>query len=239
MTHKFNELFVIEKPIIGMIHLAGNNSGEKLNRALEEIAIFEEEGIKGAIVEDYHGTQRDIENLFNKMKEQKHGTNLVFGVNLLSNPCYGLELARKYGIIKFVQFDNVQDNFTGLPQYLAMRKLEEYGDILVLGGIRFKYTRPTGKTLEQDIADGIKRCDAIVTTGEGTGKETPIEKLREFRKIMKDYPLIVGAGVNAKNVYEQLSIADGAIVGSFFKNGNTENPIDRKKIKELISQRLS
>ena len=73
MTHKFNELFVIEKPIIGMIHLAGNNSGEKLNRALEEIAIFEEEGIKGAIVEDYHGTQRDIENLFNKMKEQKHG----------------------------------------------------------------------------------------------------------------------------------------------------------------------
>ena len=40
----------------------------------------------------------------------------------------------------------------------------------------------------------------------------------------------------ASNVYEQLSVADGAIVGSYFKNGNTENPVDAKRVRELMSE---
>ncbi len=236
MVRNLSELFPLGKPVIGMIHLAGSNPNEKLNRALEEMAIFEEEGVAGAIVENYHGTQADIERLFNHMREQKRGTRLVLGVNLLSNPCYGLKLVRKYQIIKFVQFDNLQDNFHDLPEYLAMRALAEYKNIPVFGGIRFKYTASTGKTLKRDVRDGMSRCEAIVTTGEGAGIETPIDKLKEFKKIMGDYPLIVGAGVTATNVYDQLSIADGAIVGSYFKNGNTENPVDKERVRELASQ---
>ena len=79
-------------------------------------------------------------------------------------------------------------------------------------------------------------CEAIVTTGDGTGIKTPIEKLRDFRRLIGSYPLVVGAGVDSKNAYEQLSVADGAIVGSFLKNGDTQKPVDRGRVNELMSE---
>jgi len=234
MQNKFYDLFGTKiKPVIGMLHLVGENKDKKIRRALDEVAVFEEEGIDGVIVEDYHGTQTDVEETLDVLRKRK--TNLVVGVNLLRNPCYGLELARKYGA-KVVQLDNLQDNFPDLDSYNAMKQLKEYEDLCVFGGIRFKYIPLTGKTLEEDLADGRSRCEVIVTTGDGTGIETPTEKLREFRKIIGNYPLIVGAGVNSSNVREQLNIADGAIVGSFFKNGYTENLVDRERVKELMSE---
>ena len=58
---KFNEVFGY-KPIIGMIHLAGGDrltacslkTRLKIERAIEELAVFEEEGLDGAIIENYH-----------------------------------------------------------------------------------------------------------------------------------------------------------------------------------------
>jgi len=52
---------------------------------------------------------------------------------------------------------------------------------------------------------------------------------------MGNFPLIVGAGVTASNVYGQLIVTDGAIVGSYFKpNGDTQLPVDRAKVRELM-----
>ena len=73
-------------------------------------------------------------------------------------------------------------------------------------------------------------------TGSGTGVETPSEKIRMFRETIKDYPLIVGAGLNSQNAYEQLAIANGAIVGSSLKvGGQTQNPLDVGRIRELMA----
>ena len=110
-----------------------------------------------------------------------------------------------------------------------------HSNIQVLGGIRFKYKRETGNPLEVDLAEGVSRCEAIVTTGDGTGVETPIDKLRMFKKYLVNFPLIVGAGVTAQNAYEQLRVADGAIVGSYFKpDGDTQEPVDRKRVRDFM-----
>ena len=62
--NKFHEVFR-NKPIIGMLHLFGDEGrlssfGErweiKAKKALEELAIFEEEGVDAAIVENYSPT---------------------------------------------------------------------------------------------------------------------------------------------------------------------------------------
>ena len=68
---EFKNLFGEEKAVIGMIHLAGVDLVEKTARALEEIRIYEEEGLQGVIIEDYHGTEvtedyRWLENYENK-----------------------------------------------------------------------------------------------------------------------------------------------------------------------------
>jgi len=226
--NKLQEIFSVEKPIIGMIHLAGE---DPVKRALKELKIFEQEGINGAIIEDYHGSPDDV---FRTLKASRN-FNIVKGINILRYPYSTFALAHEFGA-QFIQFDSVQTSdltLTGLDEYNTLRK--KYPNIAVLGGVGFKYKSPTGNSLEIDLEEAKPRCEAIVTTGEGTGMETPIEKLKQYKELLKEFPLVVGAGVTQNNVYEQLTIVDGAIIGSSFKPGqNTRLPIDRKKVHSLM-----
>jgi len=214
-----------------MIHLAGNSDAEITGRALEELTIYESEGVDGAIIEDYHGHPKDVTKV---LEESSTGFKIIRGVNVLTNPYKAFELASACGA-GFVQFDSVQKKHLYLAKYNTMR--ERFPDIAVLGGVRFKYTHSTGNSLEEDINDGKSRCEAIVTTGEGTGIETPIQKLKYFRKYLGNFPLIVGAGVTLENAYEQLSITDGAIIGSYFKpKKDTHAKVDRELVKEFMDR---
>ena len=112
------------------------------------------------------------------------------------------------------------------------------GKIFVLGGVRFKY-QPylSGRTLEDDIRIGMERCDALVVTGNGTGMETSIDKIREFRKIAKDFPLFIGSGVTVRNCAEQMMLGDGAIVGSYFKtNADVKNEMAQDRVKSFMDE---
>lgn len=228
MANRFRELFQVKKPIIGMLHLAGK---DPVKQALEEIAIYEEEGVDGVIVEDYYGTIRDVENTLRE--SSKLETKIIIGVNVLKDPYYGFELAQKFRA-RFVQLDSVQSNHLN-REYDEYRK--KYPDICVLGGVGFKYTSPSGMSLQSELEIGKSRADAIVTTGEGTGIETPLKKLKQYKELLREFPLISGAGINDKNVSPQLSVADGGIVGTFFKvDGKTYNPLSRIKIRKVMSQ---
>ena len=224
------KLFSVKKPIIGMIHLAGDNSKERVRRALDELVIYDEEGVNGVIIEDYHGTFQDVFETLSQSSNQDF--KIVKGINILRNPYSAFKLASRFKV-KFIQFDSIQTKNLDLKFYEEHRK--EYPDIVVLGGVGFKYTSPTGNPLNIDLEEGRSKCEAIVTTGSGTGMETPLNKLREYKRLLNDFPLIVGAGVNLDNVYDQLSITDGAIIGSYFKpGGDTNLPVDRKKVKTLM-----
>ena len=226
---RFYELFKEKKPIIGMIHLAGHSREDKHQRALEELAIFDEYKVDGAIIENYHG---DVQDVYDLLKHTQHDYNLIKGVNILGRPELGFQFAREFGA-KFVQFDSVQSTDIIIEEYNQERDL--YRDILVLGGVRFKYTTPTGLPLKQDLYETIPRVDAIVTTGAGTGKETPLQKLKSFKELMNGFPLVVGAGVTLNNLEDQLKVADGAIIGSYFKpHGNTELKIDKIRVREIM-----
>jgi len=228
--NNLKDIFKIEKPIIGMIHLAGKSREEKVKKALKELIIFEEQGIDGAIIEDYHGDYNDV---YDALKQSSNlGLKIIRGVNLLMDPYTSFKFADEFRA-KFIQFDSVQTPDLNLERYELQRK--EYPNIAVLGGIGFKYTQLTGNPLEQDLEEAKLRCEAIVTTGKGTGIETPIEKLKQYKALLPDFPLIVGAGVNQDNVYEQLNIVNGAIIGSAFKvDNNTYKQLDVSKIKDIV-----
>ena len=110
-------------------------------------------------------------------------------------------------------------------------------DIFLLGGVRFKYQPvASGRTLEEDLKIGMERCDAVVVTGAGTGISTELDKIKAFRAILGDFPLIVGAGMTAETAAEQLFYSDGAIVGSYFKEGGyTEYPVDEMRVKTFMT----
>ncbi len=220
-------------PIFGMIHLAGD---DPVRRALSEIALFEEEGINGGIIENYHGSVEDVV----KVLEQTATSNLTLsiGVNILPNEfARAFLLAERYGA-HFIQLDHVagvyKNGSIDTSSYLPLR--ERHSNVFVFGGVWPKYYTPlAGSNLEIDLQTGMQRADAIVVTGAGTGKETPLEKIMRFREVLGDHPLIIGAGLTVANAYQQLSLADGAIVGTALKEGNeTDNPIDRAKVRDLM-----
>ena len=231
-----NEVFGVDKPIIGMLHLSGCGRDEVMEIARREIAIMYRNGVNAVLVENYFGDETDVENALKYLLERYPEKN--YGVNILGNPDAAFELARKYGA-KFVQIDSVCGHaFPQQDEQLAMYldRLRGDRDIFLLGGVRFKYQPVcSGRSLEADLRLGMERCDAIVVTGEGTGISTDLEKIKTFRSILGNFPLIVGAGMTAETAQEQLAFSDGAIVGSYFKEyGEAEYPVDEERVKEFI-----
>ena len=170
------------------------------------------------IVEDYFGDSDDVRAGL-ELLSQKGGFTL--GVNVLDNWELSWQYAKEYGA-KFIQVDSVAGHLTAEEDKPYGEMIERYmdeGGMYVIGGVRFKY-KPvlSGNDVATDLKIGMKRCHAIAVTGEGTGMDSPTQKIIDFRKVVGDFPLIVAAGMSADTVFEKLSLADAAIVGSTFKD---------------------
>lgn len=223
---KLLDLFPNTKPIIGMIHLYGYDDFEQLNLAMREINIYKQYGVDAVLIENYsyYSDAKTVEYVLDYLCS--YHPNIVYGVNILGDYKKAFELASKYNA-KFIQIDSVAGHlpFKEDKNFATeLKNLRSSVDSFLLGGVRFKYQPVlSGLSLEEDLSNGMKRCDAIVVTGEATGISTDLEKIKEFRKIIGTKPLIVGAGLNYNNCLEQLEIADGGIVGSYFKEGHIDS----------------
>ena len=147
---------------------------------------------------------------------------IPYGVNCLNCDPMGFELAMEYGA-SFVQLDSVVGHVNPRDEASIAAFLELYRNRYqggyVLGGVRFKYQPVLSEnTVEEDLAIAQGRCDAVCVTQDATGQETSMAKIEQFRAALGDFPLIVGAGVTPENAHKSLAVADGAIVGSFFKD---------------------
>jgi len=234
--NQFNKLFP-NKPVIGMIHLPGD---DPVSRAVDELALYEEEGVDGAIIENYHGSYNDVVSTLDKISSVN--SKVKIGINILPNEFHvSMQLAYDYGQ-HFVQLDYIAGTYVGRNEDTSLHTRyyescrERFPDVVVLGGVWPKYYTPLkGSNLEDDLHTGMTRAESIVVTGQGTGKETPLDKVKRFKDILGDHPLIIGAGLTPDTVHEQLSIADGCIVGSYFKHDNdTRNQISRERVKEFM-----
>jgi uncharacterized protein len=223
---------IYNKAVFGMVHLSGVNPVEK---ALEEIRVYEGEGVYGIIIENYHNTTDFVIKTLESLK-----TNLKVGINILPNEYeQAFELASKFNA-DFIQLDFVAGKYTqaGIDgdKYMSVRNM--YSNVEVLGGVWPKYYTPVADSvLVNDLSDATKRCNAVVVTGSGTGKETPLNKIKSFKASLHNFPLIVGAGVTPENASQQLLFANGCIVGSAFKPfGNTNLPVDRRLVRRFMEE---
>lgn len=206
------------KPIIGMLHLRGANDEERVRVAVAEIDQLIEGGVDAVLVENYFGSPEVVERVLAYLAEER--TGVLYGVNVLDDFERTFEFADRYGA-RFVQLDAVAGHLDPAADGVFGLRLAELRQAIaccVLGGVRFKYQPVrSGRSLAEDLEIAKTRCDAVVVTGPGTGVETDIAKIAEFRRLLGDFPLLVGAGVTDENAPSQLAETDGAIVGSFFK----------------------
>ena len=202
----------LDKPILAMLHLNGSHPEHVHEGAKREIEQLCENDADAVLVEDYFGTPDDVERALDYLSRN------------YSDPVCG-HLRPGSGMRGHDRLHLYEKTCNGdFAEKLAELRVKY--PVFLLGGVRFKYQPVrSGRGVEEDLKLGKERCDAVVVTGSGTGIHTDMEKIRQFRDTLGGFPLFVGAGMTAETCGAQLAIADGAIAGSWFKQGGrTEAP---------------
>ncbi|MEY2846615.1 MAG: hypothetical protein RL076_2161 [Chloroflexota bacterium] len=225
------------KPILAMLHLKGTTRDDIVARAVREADIYAACGVDAMIVEDYFGDATDVENVLSVLSRER--PQYTLGVNVLEDFALSYALAAQYGAT-FMQVDSICGHLSPAdePAYLDMvARYRRDGHVAVIGGVRFKY-QPylSGRSLATDLTIGQAHCDAIAVTGTGTGMDTDMRKIREFRAILGDFPLVIGAGMTVAQVADKLAVADAAIVGSTFKEERlAANEVSAAFVQEFMT----
>lgn len=211
--------FQQEKPIIGVLHLKGEDDCKVLEQTKREIDIYHTQGLDGLLVENYFGNYYQVEQVLDYLMNAK--LDIPYGVNCLNLDAMGFHLSNKYNC-RYLQIDSVVGHVKPRDEYTLdafFKMYRESCDAYLMGGVRFKYQPMlSANTTEQDLLIGMERCDAVCVTQDATGQETSLERIRQFRTGLGDFPLFVCAGVTSDNAAQQLRIADGAVVASYFKD---------------------
>lgn len=246
----FESVFPTKKPIIGMIHVWAENRELLIERAIGDLKRMQD-FVDGVIVENYgwgYGDSNLATNYYIEIIKEiasavVEKSKIPVGVNILPNDYLkSFKVADECGC-KFIQMDHIYGEFYNCtpvyPQHF-LRVREKFSNIVVLGGIHPKYYELINKNQQITVSakEAKKLADAIVVTGISTGGEANIEDLRSVKSIIGNTPLIIGGGLCVKNAITQLKIADGAIVGTAFKQGGVARgePIDRKMVKKLMKE---
>lgn len=244
------DIFSRKKPIIAMLHVFAGSEKEQTERALEDLDKLNP-FVDGVIVENYGWGYRNS-NLAERETRKRIGeitsrvienTHLPVGVNLLPNDYEGAICIASSTKAKFIQLDHVTGEFIGCEpvdaeKFLKFRKL--FSEVAVLGGIHPKYyTLANALTPIWESAQKAKLlADVIVVTGKYTGGETSLKDVQLAKTAVEKHPVFIGSGLNAMNVKTQLSLADGAIVGTAFKKKGVVpgEPIDEDMVKRFIAR---
>ena len=236
-NRNFLSLFNVKKPVIGVIHMKGDTDDSAVDLAKREIDIYAANGVNAVLVETYFGGYNRVERILGWLKDSNFP--MPYGVNCLNVDAMGFELADEFGC-GFMQLDSVVGHVKPRDEETLdafFRLYRKRSSALVMGGVRFKYQPVLSeRTLQEDLVTAMGRCDAVCVTQDATGQETSMDKIRQFRDGIGDFPLIICAGVNAGNAEEQLAVADGAVVGSFFKdNYKDTGDVCPQHVRELMA----
>lgn len=247
--------------VIGMVHclpLPGmpgfcGDMKKVIDQAVNDAIVLEKSGMDAVIVENMgdnpFGVVMDTEQscaLAVIGANVAHNIKIPIGIDAAMNDYKtSLSIAKAIdgAFVRIPVFVDTVEFFGGIispcaRQAMIFRKNLQAENIKILADIQVKHTHMvlTHVSIE-DSAKAAESCgaDAIIVTGTHVGVETPIEIIQRVRKVTK-LPLIAGSGVKTTNIREQLSIADGAIVGSSLKEGGIiENSVSLKLASDLIN----
>lgn len=222
--------------------------------ALREAKALEEGGVDAILVENFHDypypTDRVPTPTLIAMAavayRVKESTSLPVGVNLLFNDaedelylawCLGLDFIRVEGFVDLL-FSDMGPLFPKAPDLMRLRRLLGAESVAILADVQGKYTHPyPERPLLESARDAFERggAEAVILTGARTGQAAPLETVRFLKEKFPEKKILLGSGITPEAIPELLAVADGAIVGSYFKQeGKVENPVDPARVRRLM-----
>jgi membrane complex biogenesis BtpA family protein len=263
MANWIEDMFGVKKPVIAMCHLGAfpgdpyydkeRGMQEVIALARKDLNALQKGGVDGVMFSNEFSmpyltrvhtvTIACMARLIGELLPELH---LPFGVNVLWDPAASLDLAAATGA-KFVReiFSGVYASDFGLwnpdcGEIIRHQHAIGAEDVKLL----FNIVPEAAKYLaERDIADIARstvfnhRPDAICVSGLIAGSQTDMSALRKVKDAVPDTPVFANTGVRLDNVEAQLSIADGAVVGTTFKyDGKFENHVDERRVKAFMDR---
>lgn len=245
------------KFLIGMVHLpplpgsAGfrGDMKEIYDHALADAKALADNGIHALMVENFSDgpyakklTLEQAAALASVTAVVKRETGLPVGIDAAFCDYKAALAGAKAAMADFVRlavFVDTVECFAGIIEpccsyAVPYRKSIGGENIKIFADVQVKHTHMLLKDINiTESAQVAQSCgaDAIIVTGLATGEETPIETVRRVKGAVS-CPVLIGSGLNDSNAKQQLSIADGAIVGSSLK---TDGRIDGAKVRELVA----
>lgn len=258
------EIFEVDKPVIGMIHLPPLPGAPGYNyygmdaiieKALTDVRAFEEGGANGLIVENmwdhpyYVGKNVPPEEMTAQAvaaREIIKSTDLPTGINVIHNGgrvTLSIAIASGADFIRVCLLTGARVWDTGefdhgcAAEVLRLRKNLGAEHIKIFADVDKKHSVAfPGIDLVTHI-QWTKRylADAIIVTGKLTGIPPELEDVRKAKEAAGDTPVLVGSGASIDNVKNFLEYADGVIVGTSIKKGGViENPVDASRVKKFM-----
>lgn len=257
----FKDLFPTRKPLIGCIHLAplpgspgyAGSMKKVIETAVWEAELFNKYEIDGLIVENFRDNPFYPDNLppetIAAMTAVTQEIVKVFprrvGVNALRNDARAaLAIATASGA-HFIRVNihigaaiTDQGIIEGKAhETLRLRKLLN-DQVLIFADVAVKHASPLGnRTIIDETKDLTLRgmADAIIVTGNQTGGQADTD---EIKKVIENtsLPVLIGSGITDSNLPEYFNLADGYIVGSYFKkDGKANNQVEENRIQKFTT----
>lgn len=258
------DLFGVNKPIVGMVHLwplpgapgyRGYTMDTILDQAQRDTELLLEGGVDGLIVENmwdlpyYVGTGVQMEAVAAQAvaaRKVRELADVPVGVNVIHNGwqaelsiavAAGLDFMRVCILTGARLWDTGELNQGCGADLLRKRKELGAEHLKLFADVDKKHSVPfPGLDLETHIEwTEFYRADALIVSGRMTGAAPSVDKVRQAKEYATR-PILMGSGTNEANVAQFLEYADGCIVGSSLKvDGVAENPVDLDRVRRYMA----
>jgi len=257
------EMFGVEKPIIGMVHLwplpgapGYDFYGMEtiVEHALRDAEALIEGRVDGLIVENmwdlpyYVGEEVPAEEMTAQAvaaREVVKAVSVPVGINVIHNGgrvtlsiavAAGADFIRVCLLTGARVWDTGEFDHGCAADLLRLRKSLGAEHIKIFADVDKKHSVPFPGI---DLATHIEwtefyLADALIVSGKMTGAAPELEKVRRAKELAR-LPALLGSGTTAENIAEFLRYTDGAIVGTALKvDGIAENPVDVERVKRYM-----
>ncbi len=254
-----------KNPLMGMIHfppLVGYPDYPGFsyiaNKMLKEAKVLENAGFDAIIIENNYDTPHSEKitassaAMFASLARLlQDNINVPLGLDILWND-YETSLAicasTKASFFRVPAFvDTVKTSYgimnAKAKEVIVLRKKLNLEHIAILADIQVKHSEMVdkNKTLTQSATEAIScGADALIITGKWTGDAPKMDDLIEVRNVSESFPIIIGSGATKENLASLLKYANGIIVGTALKEGESlskKKEINLKPFEASLSQK--
>jgi uncharacterized protein len=256
-----NNLFGVSKPIIAMCHLAalpGDPDYDKekgieyiIDRASKDLNALQSGGVDAIMFSNEASlpyltkvepiTSIVMARVIGELRDQ---IKVPYGINVLWDPIASIDLALATSAL-FVReiFTGVYASDFGLwntncGEVVRYQHRINASHIKLLFNIIPEAASYLGSRCITDLARSTifnTHPDALCVSGLIAGEEASASILEEVKKVSGTTPIFANTGVRLENLEKQLSVADGAIIGTTFKrDGYIWNEVDQNRVREFM-----